>query len=128
MGKEALGVAGVAGWSDCKRRELFRIALGSEGIIVVEGLQRRSVNEGNGGSPGFKADTGGVGREEVELIKSEEEDEVCCCCSSCCVRVVVGEPDLGILAEDGSGGLFAILGLTLIKLAVRVLEFDGDPA
>jgi hypothetical protein len=59
----------------------------------------------------------------------EEEDEAC--------RCVIGEIGFGILAEEvddcGScGTLFAIIGLTSVKLDVRgsrlVLEVRGDPA
>lgn len=128
------GCAGGAGWpvrSEGRRGgEPGRIALGSQGIIIG----RRLDEEEKGTSLRLLvriAVPGRGGREEAGLIR-DEEDEACCCCFC-----ILGEIDLGILANDDEdcgccSPLFAIIGLTSVKLDVRgskrVLEFPGDDA
>ena len=127
------GCEGGAGWparSEGRRGgEPGRIALGSQGIIIG----RRLDEEEKGTSlrlPVCKAVAGRGGREEVGLIRDEEDEACCCFC-------ILGEIDLGILADNVEdcgccSPLFAIIGLTSVKLDVRksklVLEFRGDPA
>ena len=129
MDKGDARCAGGAGWlvrsEGLREGELDRIALGCQGIITG-----RRLDEERGTSPRLlptcKEAAGGVGREGAGLTM-DEDDEACCC--------VLGEIDLGKLVDnvDDCGScrpLFAIIGLTSVKLDVRgsrlVLEFRGD--
>lgn len=109
MGEGSLGGAGWPVRCAGGQRGGDRIALGIPKAVT--------------GSPGRSG--AGVGREEVEFIM-DDEDETCGC------DCVVGELNLGMLADNVKDGSCwrVLFELTLFKLVVRrstlVLKFRGD--